>query len=77
MKRGRPALAIPTVEWKLRIPYDIALKIDAITADPLRGGQLYGARSDFVARILRRELDTLINRDDNIISPTTPQEPPP
>jgi hypothetical protein len=47
---GRPALAMPTVDWKLRIPQDIAVKIDMICLDPLRGCVAYGERSKLVTR---------------------------
>lgn len=54
---GRPALAMPTVDWKLRIPQDIAVKIDMICLDPLRGCVAYGERSKLVTRLLLEELE--------------------
>lgn len=59
-KRGRPALVTPTVEWKLRVPVDVAAKIDLLTLDPARGTITYGARSELVTQLLRKYLDELI-----------------
>ena len=57
-KRGRKPLAIPTVDWKVRIPVDIACKIDMITLDPVRLCTSYGARSELVTILLREFLAT-------------------
>ena len=56
MKRGRKALVIPTVDWKCRIPADIAIKVDTLLLDPVRGLPQYGARSELVTRLLREFL---------------------
>lgn len=73
-KVGRPALLTPTVEWKLRIPVDLAVKADMLSLDPVRGTLAYGARSALVTQLLREHLDSLgkkvedghsINGDDN------------
>jgi hypothetical protein len=65
-KRGRPSLLIPTVEWKLRIPIDLAAKADLIHLDPIRGNLKYGARSELITILLRDYLDKLrVNGDDN------------
>jgi hypothetical protein len=52
-KRGRKALVTPTVEWKCRIPVDIAVKVDSYQFDPVRGAVEYGARSSLVTQLLR------------------------
>ena len=58
MKRGRKPLMTPTVEWKCRIPVDIAAKIDTFLLDPVRGEVAYGRRSQLVAELLRGWLST-------------------
>jgi hypothetical protein len=58
-KRGRPALLIPTVEWKVRVPADLAAKADLLHLDPVRGSITYGARSALVTELLRGYLDSL------------------
>lgn len=73
-KPGRPALLTPTVEWKVRVPVDLAAKADLLHLDPVRGTITYGARSALVTQLLREHLDSLgksgedghsINGDDN------------
>ena len=58
-KRGRPPLMIPTTEWKLRIPVDLAAKADLLHLDPVRQSLAYGARSALVTELLREYLDKL------------------
>lgn len=63
---GRPALLTPTVEWKVRVPVDLAAKADLLSLDPVRGTIAYGARSALVTQLLREHLDNLgKNGDDN------------
>ena len=71
---GRPALLTPTVEWKVRVPVDLAAKADLLSLDPVRGTIAYGARSALVTQLLREHLDNLgkdgkdcdsINGDNN------------
>lgn len=57
-KRGRKPLTIPTVEWKCRVPVDIACKIDMLTLDPVRNAPVYGARSELITTLLRKFLAT-------------------
>lgn len=65
-KPGRPALLTPTVEWKVRVPVDLAAKADLLHLDPVRGTITYGARSALVTQLLREHLDSLgKNGDDN------------
>lgn len=52
-KKGRKALSTPTIEWKCRIPVDIAAKVDMFQFDPVRGQPEYGARSALVTQLLR------------------------
>ena len=65
-KAGRPSLLIPTVEWKVRIPVDLAAKADMLTWDPVKGTIAYGARSALVTELLRKKLDSLGKDDDTI-----------
>jgi hypothetical protein len=65
-KRGRKPLTIPTIEWKLRIPVDIACKIDMITLDPVRMKVAYGSRSELVTILLR---EFLAIREKTPVSP--------
>lgn len=76
-KRGRKPLMMPTVEWKCRIPSDIAAKIDMIQLDPVKGTVEYGARSLLVTSLLRswlaqrtRGVDELAQTPDNTTSNT-------
>lgn len=65
-KPGRPSLLIPTVEWKVRVPVDLAAKADLLSLDPVRGTIAYGARSALITQLLRDHLDGLAkNGDDN------------
>lgn len=64
-RRGRPSHMTPTVEWKCHIPIDVAVKIDMINLDPVRGTPAYGARSALVTRLLREYLDTLAKSPEN------------
>ena len=73
-KRGRKPLSMPTVEWKCRIPADIAVQIDMIQFDPVKGQVEYGARSLLVTSLLRaylsdrvKRVDTLTKSPDNCI----------
>ena len=58
-KPGRPALLTPTVEWKVRVPVDLAAKADLLHLDPVRGTITYGARSALITQLLREHLETL------------------
>lgn len=58
-KVGRPALLVPTTDWKVRIPVDLAAKADLLHLDPVRGTPTYGARSELITRLLREYLDNL------------------
>lgn len=74
-KVGRPALLTPTVEWKLRIPVDLAVKADMLSLDPVRGTPAYGARSALITRLLREHLDALGKDGDNNRSINSPENP--
>ncbi len=58
-KLGRPALLIPTTEWKVRVPVDLAAKADLLHLDPIRGNLRYGARSELITILLRDYLANL------------------
>lgn len=58
-KVGRPALLVPTTDWKVRIPVDLAAKADLLHLDPVRGTPTYGARSELITRLLREYLENL------------------
>ena len=51
-KRGKPARTVPAVKWKVSIRHDLALYIDMLLADPVRGGLGYGERSALVERLV-------------------------
>jgi len=58
-KVGRPPLLVPTVAWKLKIPIPIAVKLDMLVFDPVKGINAYGQRSALVTQILREYLERL------------------
>lgn len=58
-KVGRPPLLIPTVAWKLKIPAPLAVKLDMLVFDPVKGINAYGQRSALVTRILREYIERL------------------
>lgn len=64
-KRGRPSLLIPTTEWKVRVPIDLAAKADLLHLDPIRGNLKYGARSELITILLREYLDNLGKSGDS------------
>ena len=70
MKRGRKPLMTPTVEWKCRIPVDIAVKIDTFLLDPVRQEVAYGRRSQLVTQLLRAWLETASTNPQAV--PATP-----
>lgn len=70
MKRGRKPLMTPTVEWKCRIPVDIAVKIDTFLLDPVRQEVAYGRRSQLVTQLLRAWLETTATNPQAV--PATP-----
>lgn len=63
-KPGRPSLMIPTVEWKVRIPVDLAAKADMLCWDPVKGTIAYGARSALVTELLRGKLANMTTQKD-------------
>lgn len=53
---GRPRRMTPTIEWKIKVPADVAVLVEE--ALPGRGGKTkYGARSELLELLLRRWLD--------------------
>lgn len=64
-KPGRPSLMIPTVEWKVRIPVDLAAKADMLCWDPVKGTIAYGARSALITELLREKFASLKKDGDN------------
>jgi len=56
MKAGRPPLLTPNVEWKLMIPEPLALQVEMLCFDPLRGKAKHGARSAYLVRLIREDL---------------------
>lgn len=56
-KVGRPPLLVPTVAWKLKIPVPIAVELDMLVFDPVKGINAYGQRSALVTQILREYLE--------------------
>jgi metal-responsive CopG/Arc/MetJ family transcriptional regulator len=74
-KLGRPALLIPTTEWKVRVPVDLAAKADLLHLDPIRGNLKYGARSELITILLREYLDKLGKDGDDKHSINSPENP--
>ena len=70
MKRGRKPLMTPTVEWKCRIPVDIAVKIDTFLLDPVRQEVAYGRRSQLVTQLLRAWLETVATTNPQAVPAT-------
>ena len=67
-KPGRKALLVPTCEWKVRVPVDLAAKADMLHLDPVRGTLTYGARSELITTLLREYLDKLGKSGDSVDS---------
>lgn len=57
MKRGRKALVTPNLDWKIRIPTDLAAEVELLLLDPLRGKASYGERSELITSLLREWVD--------------------
>ena len=56
---GRPPKSIPTVDWKLHMPVDLAAEVDLLCTDPVTGKLRYGARTELVELALRIHLERL------------------
>jgi len=54
--RGRKPNVIPTTDWKVWIPVDLAVKFDLHHIDPLTGKVPRGVRSDIVTGLIRQYL---------------------
>ncbi len=55
--RGRPANSIPSVEWKIMIPEDLAANVELLCFDPVRNKPAFGARSAYLTRLIREDLE--------------------
>ena len=53
---GRPRKTVATTGWKIRMPEDLAAKVDLIMMDPLTQRVAYGARSDYIVALVRADL---------------------
>jgi hypothetical protein len=53
-KTGRKANAVPSVEWKLYLPEDLAAEVSLLLEDPLREKMRYGARGELMESLLRK-----------------------
>jgi len=53
MKRGRKALTIPNIDWKIRMPSDLAAEVELLLFDPVKEEVTYGARSALIEELLR------------------------
>lgn len=52
-KRGRKPLDEPSVPWKCQIPEKLAMRVELLLLDPVKGAPIYGARSALVTQLLR------------------------
>lgn len=64
MKRGRKAYTIPNVDWKVRIPSDLAAEVELLLFDPLTENVTYGARSQLLESLLRDWVDAKRNKEN-------------
>lgn len=55
-KPGRKSNPIKSVDWKLHVPENLALKFDALHVNPLDGKIPYGLRGEILVGLLRRYL---------------------
>lgn len=56
-RTGRPPHADRPVNWKLTLPESLVAEFEILTADPLTGHQVKGARSRIAASLLRGFLE--------------------
>ena len=54
---ARPRNVVPTVEWKVYIPADIAAQVELLLLDPMRERVRHGARGELIAKLLREWLE--------------------
>jgi hypothetical protein len=72
---GRKKLLDPGVKWTLQIPESITARVDLLLCDPLLGKPMYGARSDYIATLLRRDLESPIPMIHQFMKGTIEDEP--
>ena len=85
---GRPRKRVPTVDWKIVIPADVAVLVEE--ALPGRGGKTkYGARAELIELLLRRwlsendikggfdETPREVAQEERATDPPSPSSPPP
>jgi Arc/MetJ-type ribon-helix-helix transcriptional regulator len=75
MARGRKANSVPTTQWSIMIPIDLAFRVETRLMDPVTRTARYGSRSLLIQALLQewlhREgaaalpLDTLQEAADN------------
>lgn len=51
-KRGRKALTIPNIDWKIRVRSTLAAEVELLLLDPVRGRASYGDRSALINTLL-------------------------
>lgn len=49
---GRPRAAEPIVVWKLSMPQSLAVQVEELIMDPVKGKPIYGERSALIVRLL-------------------------
>lgn len=64
MKRGRKALTIPNIDWKIRMPSDLAAEVELLLFDPVKEEVTYGARSALIEELLRDWVETKRQKGD-------------
>lgn len=55
--RGRPQNLEPTIEWKIMIPESLAAPVELLCLDPVRMKPAFGARSAYISRLIREDLE--------------------
>jgi hypothetical protein len=55
--RGRPANLEKTLEWKIMIPESLAAPVELLCLDPVRNKPAFGARSAYISRLIREDLE--------------------
>lgn len=54
---ARPRNTVPSIEWKVYLPSDLAAQIELLLLDPMRDKPKHGARGKLVEQLLREWLE--------------------
>ena len=58
MPRGRPKNIVPSKEWSIRVPQDIAARVEMELYSAIDHGVPYGKKSELITELLRQWLKT-------------------